>query len=64
MIGAPGESVDGREDAGMAHVYGPLGGEELLVAAISVDQSEVGGTVEDGDEFGFSQLTARISTVS
>ena len=54
IIGAPGEDVDGHDDAGMAHVYGPLGGEELRVAAISVDQSDVGGTVENGDAFGFS----------
>ena len=57
MIGAPGEDVDGHEDAGMAHVYlinrGPED-EPLHDAAITVDQSEAGGTVEAGDEFGFS----------
>jgi hypothetical protein len=57
MIGAPGEDVDGYEDAGLAHVYLMNGGpddEPPHDVAITVDQSEAGGTVEAGDEFGFS----------
>ena len=57
MIGAPGEDVDGHESAGSAHVYLMNGGppdEPPHDVALTVDQSDVGGTVEAGDEFGFS----------
>jgi hypothetical protein len=57
MIGAPGEDVDGHNNAGMAHVLlinGGLAGEPERDVAKTVDQSEVGGTVEAGDEFGYA----------
>jgi hypothetical protein len=57
MIGAPGEDIDGRDDAGMAHVLlmnGGPGNEPQRDVVLTVDQSEVGGTVQAGDEFGFS----------
>jgi hypothetical protein len=57
MIGAPGEDVDGQEDAGVAHVLLMNSGsqdEPERDVALTVDQSEVGDTVEAGDEFGYS----------
>ena len=57
MIGAPGEDVNGHEGAGVAHIYlmnGGLPGEPPHDVALTVDQSEAGGTVEAGDEFGYS----------
>jgi hypothetical protein len=57
MIGAPGEDIDGHADAGSAHVLlmnGGQWGESPRDVAITVDQSEAGGRVEAGDEFGFS----------
>jgi hypothetical protein len=65
MIGAPGEDVEGREDAGMAHVYlmnGGLEGEPPRDIALTIDQSDVGGRVEAGDEFGFTVAASNSST--
>lgn len=57
LVGAPGEDLHGAVDAGMAH----LGifntddeGQPTDVEASSLTQSEAGGTVEAGDEFGYA----------
>ncbi|AXT84604.1 hypothetical protein C6I20_04945 [Aeromicrobium sp. A1-2] len=57
IIGSPGEDVDGKVDAGMGHVLTINGGpnddiEQELID--NVDQGDVGGNVEAGDEFGYS----------
>jgi hypothetical protein len=58
LIGSPGEDIGGAADAGMAHTYtfnGALPDEtEQHDVFGSWDQSETGGTVEAGDEFGYS----------
>ncbi len=56
MIGAPGEDLDGHRDAGVAHTYTFNGAQrddaQQRDVFATYDQSDVGGTVEDGDEFG------------
>jgi hypothetical protein len=56
LIGSPGEDVGGQLDAGMASVITSRpdenGADELLKETVL--QSDMGGTVEAGDEFGFS----------
>lgn len=56
LIGSPGEDVAGLVDAGMAHVITdqPIGGDPDVRVTRTVLQSDVAGTVEAGDEFGFS----------
>lgn len=56
LIGSPGEDVAGAVDAGMAHVITtqPIGGDPEVTVTRNVLQSDVAGTVEAGDEFGFS----------
>ena len=58
LIGVPGEDVDGHPDAGMAHLItlngGPSDNPTALDRKDTVLQSDVGGTVEAGDEFGHS----------
>jgi len=57
LIGSPGEDVDGQADAGMAHVltlapvFEDRPDEDWKV---NFDQGDTGGTVEAGDEFGYS----------
>ena len=57
LIGSPGEDVNGQADAGMAHmltlapVFEDRPDEDWKV---NFDQGETGGTVEAGDEFGYS----------
>ena len=57
IVGSPGEDLNGRNSAGMAHVYtiNPAGeGAQPDPSVVNVDQSDVGGTVEADDEFGDS----------
>jgi len=58
LVGAPGEDVDGHPDAGMAHLITINAGRPEDPAELefteNVVQSDVGGTVEDDDEFGFA----------
>ncbi|MCC6495037.1 MAG: hypothetical protein IT193_02130 [Propionibacteriaceae bacterium] len=56
LVGAPGEDVSGATDAGTAHVITrePIGDDPDATVATSIVQSDVGGTVEAGDEFGYS----------
>jgi hypothetical protein len=57
LIGSPGEDIDGSDDAGMAHTYtfnGALPDDPQRDVFGSWDQSDAGGTVEAGDEFGYS----------
>ncbi len=58
MIGAPGEDLDGHRDAGVAHIYTINGVQrddpQQRDVFVTYDQSDVGGTVEDDDEFGSS----------
>ena len=63
LIGSPGEEVAGHPNAGMAFLMAINAGRPENPAELEftekVDQSDVGGTVEDDDEFGYS-LTAHI----
>ena len=57
LIGAPGEDVDGQVDAGVAHVVTfDAGGQDQPTrdSLLTVDQGDVGGTPEAGDEFGYA----------
>ena len=54
-VGAPGEDVDGRTDAGSGHL-GRFDRDPEAVprtfTGVAIDQSDAGGTVEFGDRFG------------
>ena len=57
VVGSPGENIGRFNRAGMGHVLtiNPAGeGEQPELMGSSHDQSEVGGTVEAEDEFGYS----------
>ena len=57
LIGSPGEDVGGQADAGMAHVFtfAPVFEDRPDDDwKVNFDQGETGGTVEAGDEFGYS----------
>jgi hypothetical protein len=57
IVGSPGEDVDDLDAAGMSHILtinpAPEGEQPELMGG-SYDQADVGGTVEEGDEFGYS----------
>ena len=65
LIGSPGEDVNGHADAGMAHlltlapVFADHPDEDWTV---NFDQGGTGGTVEAGDEFGYSLAAVGGST--
>lgn len=56
LVGSPGEDWEGHVDAGIAHVisFGSDNGGPVKPTAIVVDQTQVTGVVEDGDQFGYS----------
>ncbi|HSU37100.1 MAG TPA: hypothetical protein VLJ88_15690 [Propionibacteriaceae bacterium] len=57
LVGSPGEDIDGLNSAGMAHVYtiNPASeGPQPEPSVVNLDQSDLGGTVEAGDELGYS----------
>lgn len=55
LIGVPGEDVAGKADAGMGHVLTINTGSEAVDEGVSTfDQADLGGTVEAGDELGYS----------
>lgn len=57
LVGSPGEDWKGKADAGIAHVlsFTPDGtGGPGSVRSFLLDQGDVGGTVEAGDQFGWS----------
>jgi len=57
LVGSPGEDLGGRNRAGIGHLLtiNPAGeGEQPELLGSSYDQSDVGGTVEAEDEFGYS----------
>ncbi|MEV0648278.1 integrin alpha [Phytomonospora sp. NPDC050363] len=52
-VGVPGEDLDGREDAGMAHILAVTpAGKVTEVADVQQNTAGVTGTAETGDEFG------------
>jgi hypothetical protein len=51
-IGSPGEDVDGHPNAGLGHLVFIDGVD--TVRAFNVDQGDLGGAVENGDQLGFS----------
>ena len=56
LIGSPGADVAGHRDAGLVHLirdYPPLEGTPDM-DAIVLTQADAGGSVEAGDEFGYS----------
>ena len=57
IVGSPGEDIGGLNSAGMGHVVtlNPAPeGEQPAPSVVDLDQGDVGGTVEAGDEFGYS----------
>lgn len=53
VVGAPGEDLSGRADAGSIHVvFGSTAGLDGDAAAVTLSQADVAGTVEAGDRFG------------
>ena len=57
IVGSPGEDIDGLNSAGMAHVYtiNPASeGPQPEPSVVNLDQSDLGGTVEAGDQLGYS----------
>jgi len=57
LVGSPGEDIDGLNRAGVGHLLtiNPAGeGEQPDLMGSSYNQSDVGGTVEAEDEFGYS----------
>lgn len=57
LVGAPGEDIDGKPDAGMAHL-GRIStddeGQYDGTTSTRLTQAEAGGVVETGDEFGYA----------
>lgn len=57
LVGSPGEDWDGDADAGIAHLlsFTPDGrGGPGAVRATVLDQADLGGSVETGDQFGYA----------
>ncbi len=63
LIGSPGEDVDGQADAGMAHMFtfAPVfEADPDEDWKVNFDQGDTGGTVEAGDEFGYSLAASAV----
>ena len=61
LVGAPGEDLDGLDDAGTAHLAAYLTddeGQPTDLESSTLTQSQAGGVVEQGDEFGYAVALA------